>query len=374
MCSGCFWEKPWFGKNVLITGGNGFVASNLAIQLMALGANVHVTMRRYSDHDTIKMLSGEQLNYNIEITNMQHDVKNIFDRGQIDTVFHLAASAIVSQAANSPLSTFYNNIVPTLNIIEAARMNNIKRVIIASTDKAYGDHSSENDPEGIPYREHYALRGLDVYSASKACVDMISQAMASQYKQHVFITRCGNIYGPGDFNFSRIIPRTIMRILSNRAAVINEGNEKTLREYAFVDDVVSAYIFLAEHVESYYEEQEYPRKGEDAYGWPCFNIGNYTEDDLVYPRNLPNIKNVKSVISMISEIMQREYNIKALPPEIIPKGPNFIEIPDQYLNSSKIYRLGFKARTSFEEGLRKTINWYYDNREFLRRYGALYLK
>jgi CDP-glucose 4,6-dehydratase len=322
------------------------------------------------------MLSSGQLNHTTEITDMHRyeDVKNVCDRGQIDTVFHLAASAIVSQAADCPLSALYNNIIPTINILEAGRVNNIKRIIIASTDKAYGDHSSENDPERVPYKEHYALRGLDAYSVSKACVDMISQAVASQYKQRVLITRCGNIYGPGDFNFSRIVPRTIMRILSNKAAVINDGNEKVLREYAFVDDVVSGYIFLAENVERYYE-QEYPKKGEEAYGWPCFNIGNYTDDNLIHPHDLPNIKNAGSLISMIGEIMQVEYNIKVLQPEVIPKGPNFIEIPDQFLDSSKLHRLGFnKPQTDLKDGLRKAIKWYYDNREFLMRYGALYLK
>jgi nucleoside-diphosphate-sugar epimerase len=163
-----------------------------------------------------------------------------------------------------------------------------------------------------------------------------------------------------------------MRVLSDKGAEINEGNNHVLREFIFVDDVVNAYIFLAEHIEDYYD-QPYPQKGEDTYGWPCFNIGNYAEDDLVHPENLSNIKDVEAVIFMINDIMQREYNIKALQPRVIPRGPNFIEIPDQYLNSSKIQRLGFKPRTDFQDGLRKTIQWYYDHREFLKRYGALYL-
>jgi CDP-glucose 4,6-dehydratase len=352
------------------------VASNLAIKLMALGANVHITMRHYSDHGAIDMLSGGQSKYDTEITNMYQDsdVKALFDRERIDTVFHLAACAIVSQASSSPLATLYNNIIPTINILEAARTNNIKRIIIASTDKSYGDHSSVGDPERIPYRETYALRGLDVYGTSKACVDMISQTMALQYKQNIFVTRYCNIYGPGDFNVSRLIPRTIMRILSNKGAVINEGNSGVLRGFVFIDDVVNGYVFLAEYIEDYYR-QPYPQKGEDAYGCPCFNIGAYGDnDDFSHPRNLSNINDVASVISMISEIMQREYNMDVPPPGTIPKGPNFIEIPDQYLNSLKIHRLGFKPQTNFTEGLRKTIKWYSENMDFFKRYGAEYLR
>jgi CDP-glucose 4,6-dehydratase len=367
----------WYGKNVLITGGNGFVASNLALKLIKLGANVHVTMRHYSEHDTIKMLANEDVKYDTEITDMREytEVKNILDRQQIDTIFHLAASAIVSQASNSPLPTLYNNIITTINILEAARSNNVNRIIIASTDKSYGDHSSSTDHERIPYREHFALRGLDIYSTSKVCADMISQAIALQYRQHILITRCCNIYGPGDFNFSRLIPKTIMRLLSGKAPVINEGNSNVLREYVFVDDVTDGYVFLAEHIEDYYKK-EYPQKGEDAYGWPCFNMGSYTEDNLKDPHQLPNIKNVKEVIGMIMDILtvKGEYSIEDLLPIIIPKGANFIEIPDQYLDSSKIHSLGFSSKTSLKEGLKKSIKWYEDHFDFAKKYGAQYLQ
>jgi CDP-glucose 4,6-dehydratase len=364
----------WYGRNVWISGGNGFVAGNLAVKLISLGANVHITVRHYSEYNAMEILSSKQLKYDTEITDMYSytEINALFARERIDTIFHLAASAIVSQASNSPFSTLYNNIIPTINILEAARVNNIKRIIVASTDKSYGDHSSASDPERIPYKENYALRGLDVYGTSKVCVDMISQTMALQYKQPIFVSRCCNIYGPGDLNLTRLIPKTIMRILSNKGAVINEGNSRVLREFAFVDDIVSGYIFLAEHIESYYK-QPYPQDGENAYGWPCFNVGAYTDNDFCHTRDLPNIKDVVSVIAMIAEIMQGEYNIDVLQPAVIPKGPHFIEIPDQYLNSSKIHGLGFKPQTNFREGLRKTIKWYYDNREFLKKYGAEYL-
>jgi CDP-glucose 4,6-dehydratase len=364
----------WYGKNVLITGGNGFVASNLAIKLMLLGANVNVTVRHRSDHDTIRLLSGKEFECNTEITDMHEYIamKNLLDRRQIDTIFHIAASAIVSKAAGSPYAALYNNILPTVNILEAARANGVKRLVIASSDKAYGDHSSVHDIERIPYRESYALRGLDVYSASKACADIISQIMASQYKQHIIITRCCNIFGPGDLNFTRLIPRTVMRLLSGKAPVINDGNSEVLREYIFINDVIDGYLFLAEHTENYYE-QDYPQKMENVYGYPCFNIGSYSGEELLNPRNLPNIKDVQSVMAIITGILERDYAIDALQPQIIPKGPNFIEIPDQYLDSSKLHQFGFVPKTKLEDGLKQTIKWYNDNFELFKRYGAQYL-
>jgi CDP-glucose 4,6-dehydratase len=321
------------------------------------------------------MLSANDYNYDIEITDMYqyNDVKSIFDRHQIDTVFHLAASAIVSNASNSPSPTLYNNIVPTINILEASRMCSVDRIIIASTDKSYGDHAATTDPEKIPYREHYSLRGLDVYSTSKVCADMISQAIALQYRQHILVTRCCNIYGPGDLNFTRLIPRTIMRLLSGKEPVINDGNSEVLREFVFVDDVTDGYIFLAEHVEDYYRN-EYPTKGKDAYGWPCFNVGSYDENQLIHPHDLPNIKNVAEVISIISDILAGEFDVEILKPKIIPKGPNFIEIPDQYLDSTKIRKLGFSTKTILREGLEKAVKWYFSNVDFLRKYGQQYLK
>jgi CDP-glucose 4,6-dehydratase len=367
------WREYWYGKNVLITGGNGFVASNLALKLLSLGANIHLTVRHYSDHNTIGMLSDKAFNYDIEMTDMTEyaNIKRILDRHQIDSIFHLAASAIVSQASDSPAQTLYNNIVPTINILEAARTNGVKRLIIASTDKSYGDHSAINDPERIPYRESYTLRGLDVYSTSKVCTDMIAQTIALQYKQPILVTRCCNIFGPGDFNLSRVVPKTIMRLLSGAAPVINSGNSHVLREYVFVDDVADAYIFLAEHMEDFFM-QEYPQGGK-AYGWPCFNIGSYSGEELLHPYNLNNIKNVKSLIAIISEMLEKNYAVNVLQAQTIPKSPSFIEIPDQYIDGSKLHHAGFVPKTNLKDGLERTIKWYYDHFDFFKKYGAQYL-
>jgi nucleoside-diphosphate-sugar epimerase len=142
-----------------------------------------------------------------------------------------------------------------------------------------------------------------------------------------------------------------------------------------IDDVTEGYLFLAEHIEDFYQ-QEYPQQGKDAYGWSCFNIGSYGANDLESPHQLPNIKNVKEVIEAIMDILVQkgEYGIEKLLPTIVPKGANFIEIPDQYLDSSKIRRLGFSPKTPLKEGLEKSVQWYENHFDVLKRYGARHLQ
>jgi len=368
----------WYGKNVLITGGNGFVAANLALKLIELDANVHITVRNFSDYNTIKMLAKRDVEYITEITDMSifGQIESIFVNRKIDTIFHLAASAIVKQASENPTPTLNNNIIPTINILEAARKIGIPRIVVASSDKAYGNHATEKDSEPLPYVESHALRGLDVYSTSKVCADMICQAMALQFDQHIMITRCSNIYGPGDLNFTRLIPGTIMRILSGESPVINKGNEQVLREYMYVDDIVAAYLFLAEYTDRYYAGK-HPVRGDTAYGWSCFNIGSYNSDvntELKWAEpELPNIKNPQVVIKLISDsINKKDLGVKELEFEEKPKAESFIEIPNQYLDSKKLLNFAKKMsvslpKTELTEGLEKTIEWYYANSKFLRR-------
>ena len=296
------------------------------------------------------------------------EIRRICDRHQIDTVFHLGATAIVSAAANSPMSTIENNVMGTLNILEVARVSGISRVLIASTDKSYGDHATDSY-EKLPYKESYALRGLDVYSSSKVCADMIAQTYALQFKLPVIICRSSNIYGPGDLNFTRLIPRTAMRLMSGKPPVINIGNENVLREYIYVEDVVDAYLLLAEKTESYYgsDHSNMPRSGTDTYGWPAFNVGSYTEDEL---SDISKCSSIKSVASLIT-ILRKQ--VKDIEPVTIPKPENFIEIPDQYIDASKLFALGFKPKVSFEDGIEKTTAWYKENFSKLEKFAGKYL-
>lgn len=366
-------DNFWFGKRVLITGGDGFVASSLIKELLNKKAVVVATIRHNRPLSTLNLLDsdGSKILPDVEQSDLLNyqEVRRICDRHQIDTIFHLAATAIVSDAANSPLSTAENNIIPTLNLLEVARVNKIPRVIIASTDKTYGDHSSKDDIEKIPYKENYALRGLDVYSASKVCTDMLAQTYAFQFNMRIMITRSCNVYGPGDLNFTRLVPRTIMRLLSDKPPVINLGNEKVLREYIYIADAVKAYLLLGEKMEDYYGKlnENMPKRGDATYGWPSFNFGSYTSADTKNLKNCDKIRSVSDVLGMLTE------KISKLSSVIIPKPANFIEIPDQYMDSSKIKKLGFVPDVSFEEGIDNSIKWYKENYEVLEKNAAKYI-
>lgn len=364
----------WFGKRVLVTGGDGFVASHLTAKLLILGADVTITVRHRRPIHTIDILNKENENFelrpDIEDCNLLDFVslKKICDRHQIDTIFHLAASTIVSDAANSPVSTTENNVMGTLNILEIARINKISRVLITSSDKAYGDHADDT-LEVLPYREDYALRGLDVYSASKVCVDMLTQTYSYQFKVPAIVARACNIFGPGDLNFTRLIPKTIMCLLSGKAPQINQGNENVLREYIYIDDVVDSYLFLMEKVGEYYGKNycNMPRKGRATYGWAAFNIGSYNKNQLL---NKNECNKVKSVIQIIDLLRSK---IGDIAPIIKEKPANFIEIPDQYMDSEKLVKFGFKANYSFEAGLEKTISWYKVHHSYLEKLASRYI-
>jgi CDP-glucose 4,6-dehydratase len=365
----------WFGKNVLITGGDGFVASNIASFLIKMNANVVVVVRHQRPISTLKLLGLDDVLPDIEQSDLSDlmSVRKICDRHQIDTIFHLAASSIVSDASQAPLTTCENNILPTLNILETARINEIPRILVASSDKSYGDHADINDPERIPYKEYYSLRGLDIYSASKVCLDIISQTYALQFRLPVISVRACNIYGPGDLNFTRLIPKTILRLLMDYSPVINLGNAGVLREYIYVEDVVRAYLFLAENVEQHYKDLEnIPKTGLSTYGWSAYNVGSYdfSNNKGLDPKECPNIKSVADVIGIL-QIKLDKQNLKSID---IPKPVNFIEIPDQYLDSSKIINLGFEPQVSLDDGLDLAANWYRNNRDYFAKVAWKYLE
>jgi len=354
-------KQFWFGKRVLVTGGDGFLASHLIKQLIAFGACVTTTVRHARPLNTLRLLrEGDDQSANPDIEQCDlldfFTLRRICDRHQIDSIFHLAASAIVSDAANSPMSTIENNVVGTLNILEVARINNIPRVVIASTDKTYGDHANDT-LEKLPYRENYALRGLDVYSASKVCADVLSQTYSYQFKLPVVILRACNMYGPADLNFSRLIPRSIMCLLSGRAPHINQGNADVLREYMYIEDVVRGYLVVAEKIPEIYGEknQNMPKHGKETYGWAAFNLGSYTAQEL---ENISGCDKIRSVTTVIDLLRKK---VKNIDPIVKEKAANFIEIPDQYLDATKLHQLGFKPQVNFEEGLDKTISWYKSN-------------
>jgi CDP-glucose 4,6-dehydratase len=245
---------------------------------------------------------------------------------EIDTVFHLGAQAIVGAAFRNPLSTFESNIRGTYNLLEACRRHSdlVKRIVVASSDKAYGSS------EVLPYTEDMRLEGRHPYDVSKSCADLISLTYAHSYNLPVVVARCGNIFGGGDLNWNRLIPGTIRSYLMNTAPIIRSDGKFT-RDYIYVEDVVDAYLSLAENAPlSEVRGQAF----NFAPNTPCSSI---------------------EIVKTLQTLM----NCIGLDPKIldIAKG----EILHQSLNSDKALKvLNFQIRHSLEEGLRKTIPWYED--------------
>ncbi|GAA0084946.1 GDP-mannose 4,6-dehydratase [Clostridium sp. CTA-7] len=318
-------NKFWSNKNVFITGGTGFLGSYLVKKLVNYGANVTILVRDYIPKSNIYI--GEEYKKVNAVYGALEDyslIERILGEYEIDTVFHLAAQAIVGVANRNPLGTFISNIEGTWNILEAARRSPlIKRVIVASSDKAYGDQ------ERLPYDENMPLQGKHPYDVSKSCADLISQTYYESYKLPVCITRCGNLYGGGDLNFNRIIPQSIQSILNKEAPLIRSDGS-FIRDYFYIEDAVDAYINLAEKVVDL------------KLGGQAFNFSN--EIQLT----------VLELVNKILKIMGSD-----LKPIILNQGNN--EITHQYLSAKKARTLlGWSPKYTIDEGLSKTIEWYKD--------------
>ncbi|MEG9461263.1 MAG: NAD-dependent epimerase/dehydratase family protein, partial [Bacillus amyloliquefaciens] len=234
----------WKNKNVFVTGCTGLLGSCLVKELIDQGANVTGLVR-----DTVpksNLYQGEQVKQMNIVQGALEDL-DVIERAlgeyEIDTVFHLAAQAIVGVANRNPISTFEANILGTWNILEACRRHPlIKRVIVASSDKAYGDQPV------LPYDENMPLQGKHPYDVSKSCADLLSHTYFNTYGLPVCITRCGNLYGGGDLNFNRIIPQTIQLVLNGEAPEIRSDGT-FIRDYFYIEDAVEAYLLLAEKME-----------------------------------------------------------------------------------------------------------------------------
>ncbi len=317
-------ENFWRNRRVFITGANGFVGSWLTRALIERGAKVFVLIKEEIPGSLLnsekpklkKVFKGSLVDY--------HLVERIFKEEKPDTCFHLAAQAIVGKANQSPLPTFESNIKGTWNILEVARNNGIGQIVVASSDKAYGEH------ERLPYTEDFSLSALHPYDASKACSDILARTYAHTYSLPLAVTRCSNIYGGGDINFSRIIPDTIRSVLKNKNPIIRSDGSP-LRDYIYIDDVVRAYLTLAEHIR------------EEAVNGQAFNFGT--------GRPI-------SVLELVNKIIKLSGR-KSLRPVILGKGKPKGEIDKQYLDITKAGQLlNWKPRYSLEEGLKKTIEWY----------------
>ncbi|MCC6626029.1 MAG: GDP-mannose 4,6-dehydratase [Chloroflexi bacterium] len=318
----------WSGRNVFITGANGFVGSWLARELVEQGANVVVLVRDLTPKaglalhpgltDRVTQVRGDLLDYAL--------LQRILTEFDIDSVFHLAAQAIVAVANRSPLSTFEANIRGTWQLLEACRLSPlIKRVVVASSDKAYGDQPV------LPYTEDQPLNGIHPYDASKVCTDIIARSYGRSYGLPVAITRCGNIYGGGDLNWSRIIPETMKAVIEDRSPVLRSDGT-LVRDYFYVRDCVDSYLTLGEQIAGRSE----------LYG-EAFNFGT--------GRPISVLELVTTIVALSGK--------RHITPDIQGKGKPSQEIKAQFLDSRRAERdLGWRSGYTLEEGLGETLAWY----------------
>lgn len=292
-------------------------------ELIDQGANVTGLVR-----DTVpksNLYQGEQVKQMNIVQGVLEDL-DVIERAlgeyEIDTVFHLAAQAIVGVANRNPISTFEANILGTWNILEACRRHPlIKRVIVASSDKAYGDQPT------LPYDENMPLQGKHPYDVSKSCADLLSHTYFNTYGLPVCITRCGNLYGGGDLNFNRIIPQTIQLVLNGEAPEIRSDGT-FIRDYFYIEDAVEAYLLLAEKME------ELNLAGE------AFNFSNEIQ---------------LTVLELVEKILKAMDS--DLKPKVLNQGSH--EIKHQYLSAEKARKLlNWTPAHTIDEGLEKTIEWY----------------
>lgn len=322
-------DSFWKGKKVLVTGANGFLGSHLSAGLLKRGSRVIGVIKENPRHSYLNSYLSQTKNKKIKI--IKSDIVDfeamigIFKKHKPDICLHVAAQPIVGLANKSPIATFETNIKGTWNILEASRIFATKAVVVASSDKAYGEHKR------LPYTEEAALLALHPYDASKSCTDILTRVYAHTYGLNSAVTRCANIYGPGDFNFSRIIPDTMRSAIMDKNPVIRSDGTP-LRDYIYIDDVVDAYLVLAKKL--YYKKVN---SGE------AFNFGSCRPISVL------------SLVRKILSIANKPY----LQPVILSKTKIKGEIDRQYLSSCKASRkLGWKSSVSIDAGLSKTHHWY----------------
>src|ERR1700691_5434449 len=231
----------WRDRSVFVTGATGLLGSWLIKQLIDVGANVVCLVRDWvPQSELVRSRRIEQ------VTTVRGDivdpnlVERILGGYEVEVVFHLAAQTIVGIANRNPVSTFSTNIEGTWNLLEACRRSpKVASIVVASSDKAYGDQ------EHLPYNEETPLQGRHPYDVSKSCADLIARSYAITYGLPVAITRCGNFYGGGDLNWTRIVPGSIRSILRGERPVIRSDGQ-FVRDYFYVEDGAAAYLMLAE--------------------------------------------------------------------------------------------------------------------------------
>ena len=314
----------WRERRVFVTGATGIVGSWLVRELLAHGANVAVLVRD-ADPQSELLRSGDIQRCTV-FNGLVEDLwtlERAISLHEAEYVFHLAAQTIVGVAQRNPFTTFETNVRGTYNLLEACRIHAsiVRGVIVASSDKAYGE------VDVLPYVETMPLQGRHPYEVSKSCTDLIASSYANSYGMPVTIARCGNIYGGGDLNWSRIVPGTIRSVLrGERPMLRSDGTSR--RDYIYVKDVARAYMLLGE------------RAGDAGVRGEAFNFSD--ESPLA----------VFDIVSAIRRLMGSN-----LEPDVRNTARG--EIRDQYLSAAKAREtLNWRVTYDLDAALTETIAWY----------------
>lgn len=319
----------WKDRSVLVTGGTGLLGSWLAPTLAKRGANVVLLVRDGAPRSLL--VRDGWLNRLASVHGSLTDeglLRRTMAEYSVQTVFHLGAQTLVGVAKADPISTLETNTKGTWMLLEAARQTGVQQVLVASSDKAYGESPN------LPYREDHPLIGQFPYEVSKSCADLISQMYARAYKLQVGIVRCGNLFGGGDLNYSRLIPGAVRATVQGEKFKIRSDG-KFIRDFLYVEDAVEAYLCLAEHLAA-----------NPAMAGEAFNFGLGLKLTML------------DLVDKILEIMDRK--------DLIPIVENIAnnEIREQYMDSTKAHeRLGWSPLYGMDEGLKRTVAWYRNHLE-----------
>jgi CDP-glucose 4,6-dehydratase len=316
----------WRDRRVFVTGCAGLVGAWTVRLLVERGAHVVGLIRdQVAGSELVRAGLVDQIDVVRGCVEDYHLLERALAEYEIQTVFHLAAQTIVGTAKRSPLSTFETNIKGTWCVLEAARRcGSCPQVIVASSDKAYGDQAV------LPYVEDAPLQGRYPYDASKSCADLLAFSYHRTYGLPVCVTRCGNFFGGGDLNWNRIVPGTIRSVLRGERPLIRSDGTY-IRDYFYVRDGAAAYLHLAERMAARPEVIGH-----------AFNFSNEIQ---------------VTVLELVQRILRLMNS--ALTPDV--RGEASSEIVHQWLSAAKARAmLGWSPRYTLEAALLETIDWYRD--------------
>jgi len=306
--------------NILITGHRGFVGNSLLGKLKSPENLIVGISRSENKKYPTKYQADVELKGDIRDT---HFLRRVITDYEIEEIYHFAAQSIIRTCANDPQSTFDIGVMGTVSLLEACRTpcSTVKSITVSTSDKAFG-HS-----EILPYNEKTPLNPLFTYETAKACQQLITICYAKNYNVPTRVVACSNIYGPGDYNMTRIIPNTITRLAKGQKAQLNSGVANFVREFVYIDDVTDAFIKVS-------------RNGSSGEVYCCGGTGHDT---------------ISNIIKNICNNMGKDFDKDV---EQFQRASQFKEIEKQYMNSTKLKSIGWNPKVSLNEGLKRTVEFY----------------